>query len=220
MRSTTAPFPEFLFHHEKGRVSDENLRFQSPQLALPEGLTLGRMMDRVALRDEIERQSRELSAAADDGQFDRYREAAVSLLANTKVHDAFDLEKAGARLLDRYGRNSFGWSLVPATKPVPIQSMIPRSRKISPPPSMKRWACRGRSCGTTSPADRIFSTTPTLSKGWPDRRAAARPLSGKGRSPARRQPLPSAPERRTTGQDQSRIPLLRRSGRLSQSHNL
>ena len=109
-------FPEFLFHHEKGRVSDENLRFQSPQLALPEGLTLGRMMDRVALRDEIERQSRELSAAADDGQFDRYREAAVSLLANTKVHDAFDLEKAGARVIDRYGRNSFGWSLLMARR--------------------------------------------------------------------------------------------------------
>ena len=109
-------FPEFLFHHEKGRVSDGNLRFHSPELSLPEGLTLGRMMDRVALRDEIERQSRELSDAADDGQFDRYREAAVSLLANTKVHDAFDLEKAGARTLDRYGRNSFGWSLLMARR--------------------------------------------------------------------------------------------------------
>lgn len=109
-------FPEYLFHHEKGRVADDNLKFHAPELSLPEGMTLGRMMDRVALRDEIERQSRELSAAADDGQFDRYREAAVSLLANTEVHDVFDLEKAGAKALDRYGRNSFGWSLLMARR--------------------------------------------------------------------------------------------------------
>lgn len=67
-------FPEYLFHHEKGRVADDGLRFHAPELSLPEGLTLGRMMDRVGLRDEIERQSRVLSDAADDGQFDRYRE--------------------------------------------------------------------------------------------------------------------------------------------------
>src|SRR6185503_5398556 len=78
-------FPEFLFHHEKGRVTDNSLRFQAPHLSLPQGLTLGRMLDRVALRDAIERQSRGLSDAAGDGQFDRYREAAVSLLSNSKV---------------------------------------------------------------------------------------------------------------------------------------
>ncbi len=105
-------FPEYLFHHEKGRVSDENLSFHSPELSLPQGLTLDRMLDRVSLRDTIERQSRALSDAADDGQLDRYREAAVSLLANTGVHDAFDLTHADPRQLDRYGRNSFGWSLL------------------------------------------------------------------------------------------------------------
>jgi hypothetical protein len=109
-------FPEYLFHHETGRVTDDNLKFHAPELSLPEGLTLGRMMDRIGLRDEIERQSREMSDAADDGQFDRHREAAVSLLANTDVHDAFDLEKAGAKVLDRYGRNSFGWSLLMARR--------------------------------------------------------------------------------------------------------
>ena len=74
-------YPEFLFHHEKGRVTDDSLRFQAPHLSLPQGLTLDRMLDRVALRDAIERQSRALSDAAGDGQFDRYREAAVSLLS-------------------------------------------------------------------------------------------------------------------------------------------
>lgn len=109
-------YPEYLFHHEKGRVTDDTLRFQAPELSLPEGMTLERLMDRVALRDTIERQSRALTGAADDGQFDRYREAAVSLLANSRVHDAFDLGRADARTLDRYGRNSFGWSLLMARR--------------------------------------------------------------------------------------------------------
>jgi hypothetical protein len=113
-------FPEFLFHHEKGRVTDGSLRFQAPHLSLPQGLTLGRVLDRVALRDAIEGQSRALSDAAGDGQFDRYREAAVSLLSNSKVHDAFDLEKTEARVLDRYGRNSFGWSLLMARRLVEV----------------------------------------------------------------------------------------------------
>ncbi|HXJ72844.1 MAG TPA: DUF1501 domain-containing protein, partial [Candidatus Dormibacteraeota bacterium] len=109
-------FPEFLFHHEKGQVTDDGLRFQAPHLSLPQGLSLRRVLDRVALRDEIERQSRGLSDAAGDGHFDRYREAAVSLLSNSKVHDAFDLGNVDVRMLERYGRNSFGWSLLMARR--------------------------------------------------------------------------------------------------------
>ena len=109
-------YPEFLFHHEKGRVKDDGLRFQAPELSLPEDVSLDRLMDRVSLRDTIEAQSRPLIEAAEGGQFDRYREAAVSLLANSRVHDAFDLGRTDARTLDRYGRNSFGWSLLLARR--------------------------------------------------------------------------------------------------------
>ena len=113
-------FPEYLFHHAKGRVTDDALRFQSPQLSLPQGMTLERMLDRVSLRREIEQQSRALTEAIEDGPFDRYREAAVSLLSNPKIHDAFDLERADPRSLDRYGRNSFGWSLLMARRLVSV----------------------------------------------------------------------------------------------------
>ena len=109
-------YPEYLFHHEKGRVRDESLRFQAPQLSLPRGVGLGRVLDRVALRNEIERQSAALSAVAGDESFDQYRSAAVSLLSSTQVHEAFDLGKADPRQLDRYGRNSFGWSLLMARR--------------------------------------------------------------------------------------------------------
>ncbi|MDB6076111.1 MAG: hypothetical protein JWO89_3751, partial [Verrucomicrobiaceae bacterium] len=50
--------------------------------------------------------------------FDTYQKAAVSLLANNKVHDAFSLDKVSAQELDRYGRNSFGWSLLMARRMV------------------------------------------------------------------------------------------------------
>lgn len=113
-------FPEYLFHHASGFVKDDALRFQAPHLELPEGLTFDRLMDRVSLRQRIERQSRVMADAAPDAQFDRYREAAVSLLSNNRVHDAFSLEKADPRLLDRYGRNSFGWSLLMARRLVEV----------------------------------------------------------------------------------------------------
>ena len=109
-------FPEYLFNHEKGRVSDDALRFHAPELSLPEGVTLDRLMDRVGLRTALEQQSRALSQAADTAQFDQYREASISLLSNSRVHDAFDLARANPRTLDRYGRNSFGWSLLVARR--------------------------------------------------------------------------------------------------------
>lgn len=107
-------FPEYLFQHDKGRVEDSALVYHAPHLALPQGLDLPRVLNRVELRDSIERQSRSLGGAIEDQAFDTYRQAAVSLLANGKVHDAFDLTKTDPKWLERYGRNSFGWSLLMA----------------------------------------------------------------------------------------------------------
>lgn len=110
-------YPKYLFHHEKGFLTDDRVKWETPHLSLPEGLPLERLMDRVSLRNQLESQVDALSAAADEG-FDQYRQAAVSLLANSKVHDAFSLDKVPAWQLDRYGRNSFGWSLLMARRMV------------------------------------------------------------------------------------------------------
>ncbi len=109
-------YPKYLFHFETGSVVDPGLRFQAPHLSLPQGLSLDRVMNRIGLRGQIERQAAAYDKLAGDEQFDRYREAAISLLANSEVHDAFSLEKADPKLLDRYGRNSFGWSLLMARR--------------------------------------------------------------------------------------------------------
>jgi hypothetical protein len=114
-------YPEYLFHHEQGPMTDERLTFQAPHLSLPQGIDTRRMLDRAALRDTLETQSRAYEeAATNDPGFDKYREAAVSLLTNGKVHDAFGVEKADPAWLDRYGRNSFGWSLLIARQLVEV----------------------------------------------------------------------------------------------------
>jgi len=107
-------FPKFLFHHERGFETAPSLRFQAPHLSLPQGLTLDRVLDRVSLRDSLEKQTNDLTALAGDEAFDSTRNAAIGLLSNRKVHDAFSLEKVDPKLLDRYGRHSFGWSLLMA----------------------------------------------------------------------------------------------------------
>ena len=113
-------YPEYLFHHATGRAEDRDLIFQAPHLSLPPGLNKERVLNRVALRDTLESQSQFYENAADDGGMDTYRQAAVSLLTNGAVHDAFDLSKADPTFLDRYGRNSFGWSLLMARQLVEV----------------------------------------------------------------------------------------------------
>jgi hypothetical protein len=109
-------FPEYLFHHEKGALVDRSVLFQAPHLALPQGLTRERLLDRVALRQSMEGQSRQLTQCMEDASFDRYREAAVSLITNGAVRDAFDLNLVRPAILERYGNNSFGWSLIMARR--------------------------------------------------------------------------------------------------------
>ena len=54
---------------------------------------MDRVMDRVSLRQQLEGQLSTLGLIADEG-LDQYRDAAVSLLANSKVHEAFTLAPA------------------------------------------------------------------------------------------------------------------------------
>ncbi len=109
-------YPKYLFHHETGLEKDASMRFQAPHLSLPQGLTLDRVMDRVSLRNSLEQQTEDLTKIAGDVQFDATREAAISLMGNARVHDAFALDKVSPKQLDRYGRHSYGWSLLMARR--------------------------------------------------------------------------------------------------------
>jgi hypothetical protein len=109
-------FPEYLFHHEKGTVVDPSLRFLPPHLNLPQGLNAQRVLDRATLLSSIENQTRELGSALSETAFDRYRSAALGLITDPSSRDAFDIGLERKEMLERYGENSFGWSLVMARR--------------------------------------------------------------------------------------------------------
>jgi len=110
---TYGAYPQFEFHHETGK-HDSQLAFQAPNLSLPQGLSPQQFASRLALRQLLDGQRRELEAAASAQAFDRDRQNAISLLSDARTQAAFDITRADAKTLDRYGRHSFGWSLLMA----------------------------------------------------------------------------------------------------------
>lgn len=109
-------YPDYEFHFTRGRERNEKLVFQAPNLSLPEGLTEPRLGTRQKLLSTIEQQRRDLDRFASTESFSRTRQSAVSLLTDESVKEAFDVTKADDKDQDRYGRNSFGWSLLMAKR--------------------------------------------------------------------------------------------------------
>src|SRR5262249_25093046 len=110
-------FPKYLFNLHKGCLSDkQDWRFEVPNLTLPEGVFDRRFDSRMGLLDIVEQQRRQLDIKATATGYDRARQSALSLMADPKVRHAFDVRKADRKTLDRYGDNSFGWSLLMARR--------------------------------------------------------------------------------------------------------
>jgi hypothetical protein len=105
-------YPGYSFHHATGRIDTDDFVFQAPNLRLPQGVDGGRFQRRLDLLTSISTQRQALERVGDEANFDRYRQKAVSLLADPKTQRAFNVSQADPKLLDRYGRNSFGYSLL------------------------------------------------------------------------------------------------------------
>jgi hypothetical protein len=89
--------------------------FDTPQLTLPEGGP-ARMHDRLGLLGGIERQQRAWEHFAAIADLDHHRQQAIALFTDPKTRDAFDVERADPRIVDRYGKNKFGLSLLMARR--------------------------------------------------------------------------------------------------------
>jgi hypothetical protein len=89
--------------------------FDTPMLALPEGGT-PRLRGRVGLLGTIERQRRSLEQRAEREGLDRFRQQAITVLADPRTQRAFQVENADPRTLARYGRNKFGLSVLMALR--------------------------------------------------------------------------------------------------------
>jgi hypothetical protein len=107
-------FPEYGFQRWEGKTNPPDYRFEAPRLELSEGAVRDQFQSRMRLLESIGQQRRELDAAANVHEFDRHRQEAVSLLMTGSVNRALDVHAADAATQDRYGRNSFGWSLLMA----------------------------------------------------------------------------------------------------------
>lgn len=114
--TTYGAFPEYEFHHARGRENKKGLAFQAPNLTLPHGLTQPRINRRLSLLSHVEKQRKDLDRFATTENFDRYRQGAISLLTDKQVKKAFDVRTADAKTQARYGKNSFGWSLLMAKR--------------------------------------------------------------------------------------------------------
>jgi hypothetical protein len=107
-------FPSYEFDHQDRERKPRRQSFQAPEITLPEGFGAGRLDQRVQLLRSIDDQRRVLDHSARADQFDKHRQGAFSLLTDRRVREAFDVAGAPAALVDRYGNNSFGWSLLMA----------------------------------------------------------------------------------------------------------
>lgn len=112
-------YPQYHFDHQE-RGHADNRVFQAPSLTLQHGLTEGKLVQRVNLLTSIETQRRYLDRSAEIESFDRYRQGALSLLTDPAVKQALDVTRADEATQERYGKNSFGWSLLMARRLVEI----------------------------------------------------------------------------------------------------
>jgi hypothetical protein len=83
-------------------------------------MTQSRFKQRVDLLAQIEGQRQQLERLADVGSFDQFQQRAISLLADGKIKELFQVTQADDRTLDRYGRHVFGWSLLLARRLIEV----------------------------------------------------------------------------------------------------
>jgi uncharacterized protein (DUF1501 family) len=112
-------YPEYRFDHQQRGAADKRV-FQAPSLTLPHGLTEGKLVQRVGLLTSLEHQRRYLDRSAEIEDFDRHRQGALSLLTDPQVKQALDVTRADEATQARYGKNSFGWSLLMARRLVDV----------------------------------------------------------------------------------------------------
>ena len=107
-------FPEYAFARRTGGCNLPDYKFEAPSFTLPAGVASPRLRDRLSLLQVVDGQRAALDRAAAPQELDRNRQEAVSLLMSGGVRRAFNVHDVPLKLQDRYGRNSFGWSLLMA----------------------------------------------------------------------------------------------------------
>ena len=111
-------YPEYTFYQlpKKEPKTATPTVFQAPNLKLPFGMGRRRFDGRLALLQSIDAQRKALEESAQVAQYDEQRQSAISLLASQQVRQALDVRKIDQKTQERYGKNSFGWTLLMAAQ--------------------------------------------------------------------------------------------------------
>ena len=109
-------WPEYGFHHARGAENPKGYSFNSPSLSLPDGVSRGRMGQRIDLLSILQKQQRGLEQLAEVNTFDQFQQRAISMLASGKMEDVLNVTEADDKTLQRYGQHVFGWSLLLARR--------------------------------------------------------------------------------------------------------
>jgi hypothetical protein len=109
-------FPDFEFDHQERPLPEHRRVWRMPSLTLPHAVGSDRIESRMMLLRRLDAQRGELDKAGDSVRFDTLHQNAISLLMKRQVREAFDVTSAEPKTLERYGRNSFGHSLLMANR--------------------------------------------------------------------------------------------------------
>lgn len=109
-------WPEFTFSHQGGGMTTSDMQYRTPGLALPEGVSEKHFEERLQLLSRFEQNAQAFRPGKEVKPFDKFRERALSMLGDGKLNQMFDIHNADAEVQDRYGRNTFGWSLMLARR--------------------------------------------------------------------------------------------------------
>ncbi len=107
--------PNCFRHDDDEFVHEPETIFQTPTLTLPDGGS-DRFSGRIGLLENIEKQRRKLEKTAESQLLDRHRQQAITVLNDPRTRGAFEVEKADPKILERYGKNKFGLSLLMARR--------------------------------------------------------------------------------------------------------
>jgi hypothetical protein len=109
-------YPQYQFDHQQRPDQQDARKFQAPSLSLPHGLSDQHFQGRLALLETLDQQRRLLEQTAQTELFDDFRQDAIAMLTDAKIHQALDVARVDERQQESFGKNAFGWSLLMAAR--------------------------------------------------------------------------------------------------------
>ncbi|MCA9059563.1 MAG: DUF1501 domain-containing protein, partial [Planctomycetaceae bacterium] len=87
-------------------------KFSVENLSFPQGIDVTRLGNRHQLLDDLNRQQRLLENTVESRRLSATQELAFSLLTSSRLSQAFEIQRETDEVRDRYGRNTYGQSLL------------------------------------------------------------------------------------------------------------